>query len=147
MEENASTEIIIPWTTATAADFGRVDFEAPLDGCRPVDCFEITTLYRAASLAAQAEPETEESMARARVFEFLAGATGMYLKPQEPVEPFGPMMTFTDGSRSAIASDFRGMSKSWRAWRRRHNALSFGRGSPTWPGCWIESVPAPPLPL
>jgi hypothetical protein len=42
-----------------------------------------------------------------RVFTMLSAITGMYFKAGEPNEPFGPMVTFADGRRSAIPSDFR----------------------------------------
>ena len=37
----------------------------------------------------------------------LSAVTGMHFKPEERNEPFGPMVVFADGSRSAVPSDFR----------------------------------------
>ena len=50
------------------------------------------------------EPETPA----ARVFSMLAAVTGMHLKAQEPNEPFGPMVVWAEGHRSAAPGDFRG---------------------------------------
>jgi hypothetical protein len=42
-----------------------------------------------------------------RVFTMLSAVTGMLFKPQEKHEPFGPMVMFAYGRRSAIPEDFR----------------------------------------
>ncbi len=44
----------------------------------------------------------------ARVFSMLAAVTGMHLKAQEPNEPFGPMVVWAEGRRTAALGDFRG---------------------------------------
>ncbi|OYU92339.1 MAG: hypothetical protein CFE29_03710 [Bradyrhizobiaceae bacterium PARB1] len=38
----------------------------------------------------------------------LSAVTGMMLRPNEKNEPFGPLVVFADGRRSAVAADFRG---------------------------------------
>jgi hypothetical protein len=38
----------------------------------------------------------------------LWAVTGMQFRSKEPNEPFGAMMTFSDGRRSALPADFRG---------------------------------------
>ncbi len=42
-----------------------------------------------------------------RAFLMLSAVTGMHFKPEERNEPFGPMVVFADGRRSAVPSDFR----------------------------------------
>jgi len=67
---------------------------------------ELGQQFRAAmeSTAADGSPETPA----ARVFSMLAAVMGMYLKSQEPNEPFGPMVVWAEGRRSAAPGDFRG---------------------------------------
>ena len=43
-----------------------------------------------------------------RVSAILAAITGMYFKPDDRNEPFGPMTTLADGRRSPAPADFRG---------------------------------------
>jgi hypothetical protein len=42
-----------------------------------------------------------------RAFVMLSALAGMHFKPDERNEPFGPMVVFADGRRSAVPSDFR----------------------------------------
>ena len=46
------------------------------------------------------------TQATVRISGARSAITGMYFKPQERSEPFGPMTTLADGRRSAILSDF-----------------------------------------
>jgi hypothetical protein len=94
-----------PWVRATAEDIAGLDVEAPLNGTTSADCNELSDLYRAAATSSDgsAEPDTPA----VRAFVMLSAVTGMHFKPEERNEPFGPMVVFADGRRSAVPSDFR----------------------------------------
>ncbi len=94
------------WLRATSADLVDLDFEAPVIGSQSADSNELSQLFRTAAESAVTDgsPETPA----ARVFSMLAAATGMHLKAQEPNEPFGPMVVWAEGRRSAAPDDFRG---------------------------------------
>ena len=91
----------IPWLRATAKDFRNLDFEAPVQTSNVADCGELASLYRT---ALQSSPD---GSAASRVFSMLEAVTGMYFKPEDRFEPFGPMFEGPT-SRSAISADFRG---------------------------------------
>jgi hypothetical protein len=95
-----------PWLQATAADLVGLDFEAPIAASTTADSRELGDLFHAAMKANEAAGDANTSAAR--VFSALSAVAGMHFKPHERNEPFGPMVTFTDGRRSAIPSDFRG---------------------------------------
>jgi len=95
-----------PWLRATAEDVASIDFEAPLAGAVTAHCDELSELYRAATTPSDGSAQPADTP-EVRVFTMLSAITGMYFKPQEPNEPFGPMVVFPDGRRSAILSDFR----------------------------------------
>lgn len=94
------------WLRASLADLVDLDFEAPIGASQSADSNEIGQLFRSAaeSAATDGSPETRA----ARVFSMLAAVTGMHLKAQERNEPFGPMVVWAEGRRSAALSDFRG---------------------------------------
>lgn len=109
--ENPAAESEAPqgppvWLRASSADLVDLDFEAPIIGLQSADSNELGQRFRAAaeSTAADGSPETPAT----RVFSMLAAVTGMYLKSQEPNEPFGPMVVWAEGRRSAAPGDFRG---------------------------------------
>lgn len=91
---------IVPWLRTLAGDLIGLDFERPISTSTTSDFFEISEQYRVA--AEFAEPSS------ARVFAMLSALLGMHFREDEPHEPFGPMVAFSDGNRSAIPSDFRG---------------------------------------
>jgi hypothetical protein len=95
-----------PWTRATAEDLADLDFEAPLNGATTADCNELSDLYRAAVTPDDGSAEPADTPA-VRAFVMLSAVTGMHFKPEERNEPFGPMVVFADGRRSAVPSDFR----------------------------------------
>jgi hypothetical protein len=94
------------WLRASLAALLDFDFEAPIRGSQSADSNELGERFRAAaeSTAADGSPETPAT----RIFSMLAAVTGMQLKSQEPSEPFGPMVVWADGRRSAASGDFRG---------------------------------------
>lgn len=94
------------WLRATLEDAKELDFEAPLIGSISADCHELSDLYRAASQHGD-ESAPQDETASNRVMTMLSSIAGMHFKPHERNEPFGPMVTFADGRRSAITSDFR----------------------------------------
>ena len=98
--------VVIPWLQASMDDLGNRDFEAPIAGSTSVATYELSERYRRAVQPLKAEgppPDTPE----ARLFMLLAAVTSMHLKAHERDEPFGAMVAFVDGSRSAIPADFR----------------------------------------
>ncbi len=107
-DEAASQEELpmVPWLRATFEDVASVNVEAPIAGSRTADCHELSDLYRAALAPTDGLTEPPDTAA-SRVFTTVTAVTGMYFKPQERNEPFGPMVIFADGRRSAIPSDFR----------------------------------------
>jgi hypothetical protein len=96
-----------PWARASVTDLANLDFEAPIAGSQTADSTELSALFQKAG-ARVGEVGEPPDTASARVFNMLAGVTGMLFKPQEPNEPFGAMAVFADGRRTAFASDFRG---------------------------------------
>jgi hypothetical protein len=94
------------WLRASLADLVDFDFEAPIRRSQSADNNELSPLFRnaAESAATDGSPETPA----ARVFSMLAAVTGMHLKSQQPSEPFGAMVVWADGRRSAAPEDFRG---------------------------------------
>ena len=94
------------WLRASLADLVDFDFEAPISRSTSADSNELSQLFRTAAenAATDGSPETPA----ARVFSMLAAVTGMYLKAQEPNEPFGPMVVWAEGRRSVAPGDFRG---------------------------------------
>jgi hypothetical protein len=95
-----------PWMRATAEDIAGLDFEAPINGATTADCNELSNVYRAAVRLSEGSAEPPDTPA-VRVFVMLSAVTGMHFKPEERNEPFGPMVVFGDGHRSAVPSDFR----------------------------------------
>jgi hypothetical protein len=94
------------WLRASSADLVNLDFEAPIVGSQSADSDELGQQFRAAidNAVSDGNPETPA----ARVFSMLTSAMGMHLKAKEPNEPYGPMVAWADGRRSATPSDFRG---------------------------------------
>lgn len=95
-----------PWLRATAADLRDLDFESPIAGSTSADTSELSDQFQAAMQSADKTAQPPD-MPTTRVFTMLSAVSGMYFKPEERHEPFGPMVTFADGRRSAIPSDFR----------------------------------------
>jgi hypothetical protein len=95
-----------PWLRATADDVSSIDFEAPLAGTTTASCATLDDLYRAAIKRGDGSTEPADTPT-ARVFLMLSAVTGMYFNPQDRHEPFGPMVVFANGTRSAVPSDFR----------------------------------------
>jgi hypothetical protein len=96
-----------PWLRATMADAQAVDFEAPIPASVTADCDELGDRFRA-FLRPQGEGAELPDDPTVRVFNLLSSVLGMHFKPEHKNEPFGPMVTFADGRRSAIPEDFRG---------------------------------------
>src|SRR5262249_33006561 len=72
----------------------------------------------------------------ARVFSMLAEVTGMYFKPEQRNEPFGPMLVLADGRRSPAPEDFRGSPVEVLAYiaERTNNPVLRARLSDL---CWL----------
>ncbi|MGO9134653.1 MAG: hypothetical protein ACLP8A_11500, partial [Methylovirgula sp.] len=100
---DADQQEIIPWLQATLNDLNGLDFEAPISGIASADTQEISRIFQAASQSTTCVTGDSAS----RIFAFVAAVTGMYFKPQDRNEPFGPMCQWADGRRTAISSDFR----------------------------------------
>jgi hypothetical protein len=95
-----------PWLRATLDDLLDLDFEAPIAESKSADSAELSDLFRIAANPAE-NGQTPDTPA-GRVFSMLWAVTGMHFRSKEPNEPFGAMMTFADGRRSAVPADFRG---------------------------------------
>jgi hypothetical protein len=95
-----------PWLRATAADLRDLDFESPIAGSTSADTSELSEQFQAAMQPADKTAQPPDTPTN-RVFTMLSAVTGMHFKPEERHEPFGPMVIFADGRRSAIPSDFR----------------------------------------
>jgi hypothetical protein len=95
---------IPPWSQASLADLGDIDFEAPIGASQSADSAELSELFRGAANGADG---AALDVSATRIFGILAAVTGMHFKPQDPNEPFGPMFVF-EGRRSAISADFQG---------------------------------------
>lgn len=98
---------VSPWLKVTVADIDGLDFEQVIAGTTAADSQELGDLYRAASSAAGTGEDGTNDPACVRVWDFLWGVTGMYFKPEDMDEPFGPMLVLADGRRSAAPADFR----------------------------------------
>jgi hypothetical protein len=105
--ESSAQEPSIPWLRAKVADLVGLDIESPIRGSASANAGVLSDLYREAitkNASGQPDPDTAAN----RVFAMVSAVTGMHFKPQERNEPFGPMVAWGDGRRSAIPSDFRG---------------------------------------
>ena len=105
-ESPATRPADTPWLRATAADVKDLDFEIPIAGSTSATTYELSEQYRRAAQSpatGAGAPDTPE----ARVFTMLSAVTGMHLKADEREEPYGPLMTLADGSRTAVLADFR----------------------------------------
>lgn len=100
------TAPVSPWLRASISDLQDLDFEAPIAGSISADARELSDLFRKSIQPADGTSEPPDSPST-RVAILLSSMTGMYFKPEESNEPFGPMVVFADGRRSAIPSDFR----------------------------------------
>jgi hypothetical protein len=92
-----------PWTKATLDDLSEFDFEEPVRLSDSADAADLGDIYRKVA----GELPTSSETAAFRVYSMLAAIMGMHFKPNEPNEPFGAMVVWADGRRSAIPADFR----------------------------------------
>lgn len=130
--EDVAQDASIPWLRASAADLVGLDIEAPIRGCSSADVGTFSDLYREAT-SPGGEPVSDS--AANRVFAMLSAVTGMHFKPQERNEPFGAMVAWADGRRSAVPSDFRGPVievLNGTAERANHPALRARLADMTW---------------
>jgi hypothetical protein len=95
-----------PWLRATMADVQAVDFEAAIAGSITADCDHLGDCYRNLLMSEDGSRELPDNP-MVRVFNLLSSVLGLHFKPEQKNEPFGPMVTFADGRRSAIPDDFR----------------------------------------
>ena len=110
LESDRQTEAVVrdedPWPSwhgIAVNDLEGFDIEAPIAGSASVDCHELSALYRAAASPGKDDPPAVHAC---RAFAFVADVLGMHFKPEERYEPFGAMIAWADGRRSAILSDF-----------------------------------------
>ena len=95
------------WLTATVDDLRRTNFELPIVGSTAADAGELGDLFESVLPRPEVRSEIRDTPP-VRVFAMLAAVAGMYFRPENPNEPFGPMMTLADGRRSPAPEDFRG---------------------------------------
>ena len=94
------------WLRASLVDLANLDFEAPIRGSPSADSNGLGERFRASAESAATDAASETPAAR--IFSMLAAVNGMHLKAQDPNEPFGPMVVWAEGRRSAAPGDFRG---------------------------------------
>ncbi|MET7242182.1 DUF4209 domain-containing protein [Methylobacterium sp. EM32] len=87
-----------------SSDFKSFDYEAPLSRSKNVGYYHIRNLYQNAKI----EAEANGNDVQARVYGLLCSICSFHFKPGDGGEPYGPMMTFDDGRRTLVPSDFRG---------------------------------------
>ena len=104
-EGNEDTIPVPPWLRATMADLQDLDFEAPIANSKSADASDLSELFSASTQPADKKPEPPDTAAT-RIAILLSSVTGMQFKPDENNEPFGAMIRWADGRRSAIPSDF-----------------------------------------
>lgn len=104
---NSDAAAVPIWLTATLDDARAADFESPILTSPTADCATLNATYNEALNALDAQGEHDPSPST-RVFHFLAALTSMHFRPDQPHEPYGPLMQWADGRRTAIPSDFRG---------------------------------------
>lgn len=93
-----------PWQNVTPDDLANLALELPIAHTDAADCNELGGLYQAEAFPDQAvEPPDSPKL---RVTTLIAAALNLHFKPDERNEPFGAMLTWADGRRSAIPSDF-----------------------------------------
>ena len=91
------------WLRASADDFATIEINEPVAAAATMDCLEASTLFgTSAKLSAESQNGAEE-----RVYSMLGAICSFHFKPNEPAEPFGPMMRMGE-SRSAQPDDFKG---------------------------------------
>jgi hypothetical protein len=95
------------WLRATLDDLQGLDFEAPIRDLTEADCHALNDHLQAAAHSPDKPPKFLDTPA-ARVHFLLAAVTGMHFKPHDQREPFGAMMIWSDGQRSALPVDFIG---------------------------------------
>jgi hypothetical protein len=104
-EGNEEPVPVPQWLRATMDDLQGLDFEAPISNSNSADASELSDLFRASTLSADKKTDLPDTAAT-RMAILLSCVTGMHFKPDENNEPFGAMVRWADGRRSAIPSDF-----------------------------------------
>lgn len=86
----------------TVDSIRSVDFEQFIENPDVMDCSEYDTALRAAGDVADKSGDANT----AEVCRLIAAICSMHFRPNDPVEPFAPMIVWADGSRSMSGSDF-----------------------------------------
>jgi hypothetical protein len=94
------------WLLASVEDAKTIDFESPIENATTADCYELGEFYRKAVEREKTKVDSGELGGKLRVYAMLSALTEMHFKPHDRNEPFGPMVTFANGRRSAIPNDF-----------------------------------------
>jgi hypothetical protein len=95
-----------PWLRATLDDVKCVDFEAPISGSDSADSDLLGEQFRAFLNSQEQNGELPDTPA-VRVATMLSAIAGMHFNPEQRNEPYGAMVIFADGRRSAVPEDFR----------------------------------------
>lgn len=104
-EENASNPVAQPaLPLATVQDFESFDSNALLSNLRYIDGYELQNIFIPAGAEAEAVGKAEQ----ARVLKVLGAISGFHFKPEDRASPYGSMVTWSDGRRTLIPSDFSG---------------------------------------
>jgi len=96
------------WLQATLDDLNAVDLEAPIAGATTARCSELSNQFQAALSPQPQEGAELPATAETRVYQMIGAVAGMYFRPEQRNEPFGPLMILADGRRTAAPEDFRG---------------------------------------
>lgn len=88
----------------TAADFGAVDFEAPIRALGVADVHEAYPVFQQAFATATKENDESAQI----VFRLLQQICSILLQPSDKANPWCALFSFTDGTRSCVPEDFRG---------------------------------------
>ena len=90
-------------TVVTLSDFKAVDFEAPIQDSKSVNCKKLASKFQRAAL----EQEKAGNLVAAKVYSRLGEILSIHLNPLDQLEPFVPIYK-ANNQRSMIPSDLAG---------------------------------------
>ncbi len=88
----------------TKEDLAGVQFEDAIRDLGVVECHDLADRFRT-KLAEATESKNEQER---RVYFALSSICDLHFRPEQSGDAYGPMLTFSDGSRSAIPEDYAG---------------------------------------
>jgi hypothetical protein len=123
------------WLQASVDDVKAVDFNAPIAASTASEANDLGEEFRKAAEAGAKDGAAADD-ANVRVFSMLHAVMGMYFKPEQRNEPFGPMFVLADGRSSPAPENFRGSPIEVLAYiaERTNNPVLRARLSDV---CWL----------